>query len=400
MASVHPQKNKTGTTWRVLWRQDGKQQSMSGFIDKPSAERFKTNVDIHGPDEAKRILAAEEAGARVHTVREWLTEHVDSLSGVQPATINRYKRYIDNDITAEFGSLPITAVSERSISRWVQALQIKRDDDGNAVVDDDGNPVVVAGKTIQNKHGFVSGALNAAVRAGLIESNPCIGRRLPETQREDMVFLTAGEFKMLRSCIKQPRWRDLATWLVTTGMRFSEATALGPDDIDLTARTCRINKAWKYSGTYHPEIGPPKTKKSRRTISLSREALAVLDLDQPRYLFTNGAGNPVRAQEFYNLAWKPARERAMELGLKKKPRVHDLRHTHASWLVHEGHPLPVIQARLGHENISTTISLYYHVDQRAEQQIAATIDTLLTDPIPENGSPAGSLSSTGAPNDS
>ena len=96
------------------------------------------------------------------------------------------------------------------------------------------------------------------------------------------------------------------------------------------------------------------------------------------WCFTNSVGNPVRAQEFFNTGWKPAREKAQTLGLEKSPRVHDLRHTHASWLINQGHPLPVVQARLGHENISTTITMYYHVDQRAEQQAAATIEHLLT----------------------
>ena len=47
------------------------------------------------------------------------------------------------------------------------------------------------------------------------------------------------------------------------------------DQID--AKTCRITKAWKYSGDYRPEIGPPKTKESIRTISLPPAALEVVD---------------------------------------------------------------------------------------------------------------------------
>jgi len=45
----------------------------------------------------------------------------------------------------------------------------------------------------------------------------------------------------------------------------------------------------------------------------------------------------------------------------KRPRIHDLRHTHASWLIAAGVPLPYIQQRLGHENISTTVDLYGHM---------------------------------------
>jgi integrase len=131
------------------------------------------------------------------------------------------------------------------------------------------------------------------VRAGVIASNPCQGRRLPHTRVEETVFLTPPEFTLLRDHIERQRWKKLATWLVSTGMRFSEATALTAADIDADAKTCRINKAWKYSGDYRPEIGRPKTKKSIRTISLPPAALEVADLNASGFLFTDGAGNPV-----------------------------------------------------------------------------------------------------------
>jgi integrase len=123
-------------------------------------------------------------------------------------------------------------------------------------------------------------------------SNPCQGRRLPHTRVEEAVFLTPPEFTMLRDHIDRQRWKNLATWLVTTGMRFSEATALTAADIDTDAKTCRITKAWKYSGDYRPQIGPPKTKKSIRTISLPSAALDAIDIASPGFLFSNGAATP------------------------------------------------------------------------------------------------------------
>ena len=209
-------------------------------------------------------------------------------------------------------------------------------------------------------------------------SNPCQGRRLPHTQVEETVFLTPPEFRLLHDHIERERWKNLATWLVTTGMRFSEATALTAADIDPNAKTCRINKAWKYSGDYRPEIGPPKTKKSIRTISLPPAALEVVNLTAPDYLFTNGAGNPVRAQEFFNGGWKPGRDSAIRAGLTKSPRVHDLRHTCASWMIQAGVPLPVIQRHLGHESIQTTVGVYGHLDRRSAQVAANAIGLALS----------------------
>jgi integrase len=358
VASIHAQKTTRGNTYRVLWRADGRQRSLT-FENLPSAERFKTLLEDHGPDEALRVIELDEIGKHVPTVTEWLTTHIDNLTGVQPATMNRYRTYVRRDVDPVFGSLPISAVTETTIARWIKQL------DGS-------------GKTIANKHGFLSGAFNAAVRAGVMATNPCVGRRLPHTRVEETVFLTPAEFKLLRDHIERDRWKNLATWLVTTGMRFSEATALSAADIDAEAKTCRINKAWKYSGDYRPEIGPPKTKKSIRTISLPPSALEVLDLNAPGFLFTNGAGNPVRAQEFFNGGWKPGRAAAIAAGLAKEPRVHDLRHTCASWMIQAGVPLPVIQQHLGHESIQTTIGVYGHLDRRSAQAAADAIGLALS----------------------
>ncbi|WP_156670762.1 hypothetical protein [Mycobacterium sp. E136] len=66
------------------------------------------------------------------------------------------------------------------------------------------------------------------------------------------------------------------------------------------------------------KLGPPKTRKGKRTVSVPEAALVGLDLSGD-WVFTNSVGNPLRAQEFYNLAWKPAREAAKEAGLKKSP---------------------------------------------------------------------------------
>jgi integrase len=358
VASIHVQKNRTGNTYRVLWRHDGRQRSLT-FENLPAAERFKTLFEDHGPDEALRIIELDEIGRHVPTVTEWLHTYIDNLTGVQPATLARYRTYVVRDIDPIFGSMPLTAVTETTIGRWVKQL-------GGS------------GKTISNKHGFLSGAFNAAMRAGVMTSNPCQGRRLPHTRVEETVFLTPDEFRLLRDHIERDRWKNLATWLVTTGMRFSEATALGAADIDAAAKTCRINKAWKYSGDYRPEIGPPKTKKSIRTISLPAAALEAVDLTAPGFLFTNGAGNPVRAQEFFNGGWKPAREAAIKAGLTKSPRVHDLRHTCASWMIQAGVPLPVIQQHLGHESIQTTIGVYGHLDRRSAEAAAEAIGSALS----------------------
>lgn len=47
--------------------------------------------------------------------------------------------------------------------------------------------------------------------------------------------------------------------------------------------------------------------------------------------------------------------------LTKRPRVHDVRHTHASWMLAAGTGLFVLQRRLGPESITTTTETYAHL---------------------------------------
>lgn len=61
-----------------------------------------------------------------------------------------------------------------------------------------------------------------------------------------------------------------------------------------------------------------------------------------------------------------------QLGVR--PRVHDLRHTHASRLIDAGVPLPVVQRRLGHESITTTVNTYGHIAVDADARAAAALD--------------------------
>lgn len=121
MASIHAQKNRGGNTHRVLWRQDGRQRSLT-FENLPAAECFTTLLDDHGPDEALRIIELDEIGRHVPSVSQWLHTHIDNLTGVQPATLARYRCYASRDIDPVLRSTPITAITETTIARWVNQL--------------------------------------------------------------------------------------------------------------------------------------------------------------------------------------------------------------------------------------------------------------------------------------
>ncbi|MCM3224231.1 tyrosine-type recombinase/integrase [Terribacillus saccharophilus] len=60
----------------------------------------------------------------------------------------------------------------------------------------------------------------------------------------------------------------------------------------------------------------------------------------------------------------------------KKIRFHDLRHTSATLLINKQVHAKIIQERLGHSTISTTMNTYGHVLEEADQKAASHFDSM------------------------
>lgn len=374
MAWVKPRERKDGSVYyAVLFRElnhaTGKMQQTSlSFDDVDDADHCCALIDQLGPDRAREVLKIVQAPRSEQTVAQFLVKHIDHLTGIEPGTVARYRAYVRNDI-GTLGNIPITALTRDDIARWVNSMP------GSA-------------KTVKNKRDFLSGALKAAVKAGLLPSNPAESVRNPRWDRREMVFLDKTEFALLLESVPE-YWQPLVQFLVSSGCRWSEATALHPADINTTAGTVRISKAWK-TGAGGYQLGTPKTRKSVRTINVPATVLSRLDLTG-EWVFTNsgrGKGRfadgivrsdhgPVRIHSFNPNVWTPAVDRAKEQGLTKAPRIHDLRHTCASWLIQAGRPLPSVQQHLGHESIQTTVDVYGHLDRSSGQGNADAIAAML-----------------------
>lgn len=381
MAWVKPRQRKDGSVYFCVYFREvnhttgNKQQSSISWDNPADAERCRLIIEQVGPDNAREILRIVQTPGQVQTVRQFLLKHVDHLTGVEQGTLARYRSYVRNDIGPALGDIPLTALSRNDIARWLANQEAAG----------------TSGKTIANKHGFLAGALNRAVRDGDLKSNPCDGNKLPRWDRQEMVFLDGPEFQILKAAVSE-YWQPLVEFLVASGCRWSEATALKPAAVNLAGGTVRISKAWK-TGQGGYVLGVPKTKMSVRTINVPTAVLEQLDLSG-EWVFTNsgrgrgqfagglvsGDDGPVRIHSFHPNVWTPAVKRARAAGLTKKPRVHDLRHTCASWLIQSGRPLPAIQAHLGHESIQTTVGTYGHLDRLSGRDNADVIGAMLRPP--------------------
>lgn len=368
MASVRTRARSDGSTVsQVRWRDGGRSTPLRSisFDDHAAALRFSHRLDTLGAEEAVALLGIEQAATDEITLAEWLTSHIDGLTGIQDATRAKYRR-IAAGLPAVLAALPLSAVTDRAVGAWIQAMAAEK----------------LSAKTIADRHGLLAAAMKHAARKGRIAVDPCAATNLPEGLSTEPCFLSREEFALLRGAAS-PRWQPMMRFLVASGARFGEASALTVGDIDPRAGTVRIWRAWKYTGLAARELGVPKTPKSVRTINVPAAALEELNFKRPldEWMFATQGGDPITPSLFRGRAMLPAIKRATapdaEPRLLKQPRVHDLRHTCASWMIAAGVPLPVVQAHLGHESIQTTVDRYGHLDRSAFAAAADAIGAML-----------------------
>ena len=362
MSSIECRKSGAGTVWRVRWREDGRNKAMT-FTGEAGARKWKSVLDAVGPTKAREMLTAAPTDER--TVAEQVHHHIDHLTGVTEGTRKTYRSYTRR--LGPIADLPLSALDRAAVARWINHLEES-----------------LSGKSIANHHGLLSAAMASAVADHLIPENPCHRMRLPRSPAREMVFLTRTEYEELHGLLT-PRYQPLALTLVGTGMRWGEATALQVRDLDLAGRSIRVHQAWKMTGSSERLLGVPKTSRSNRTVALPPPLVDVLaDVTAGRkgaeFVFTNAHGRPVKQATFWLRHWsvavqqfagdtvrvgtdrsgRPTRH-VVETGDGKHPRIHDLRHTFASWAISAGVPLPVLQRQLGHESITTTVDRYGHL---------------------------------------
>jgi integrase len=356
MASIRTRQRKDGSEYHTLtWREDNQQRAHS-FDTMREAETWKRLLDANGQSMTKAVDLHEAAQEEGPTVAEAMADHIDQLVGTTPYTVKRYRDAVRLHFSDGFGQMKIKAVTHDHIIEWIKWMQGR-----------DKGP-----KTIALQHGLLSATMETAERKGLITRNPCKGVRLPKKTRvgDDGDDITMDDYKAIRDRV-DPRFHPFLDFLLGTGCRFSEATPLLAKDFLLDADTplVFITKAHKLGGEGEGRyIGDPKSKKSRRRVSLAPSTVhAVRPLVEQALkdggpVFRMKHGGEFTAQAFFNHAWRDARDGAgFRKGSEKHITVHSIRHLHAAALLSAGMDMYQLSARLGHGSIGVTIDLYAHL---------------------------------------
>ncbi|HEY6836616.1 MAG TPA: site-specific integrase, partial [Gaiellaceae bacterium] len=235
-------------------------------------------------------------------------------------------------------------------------------------------------------HAVVSRAFRDAVRWGQIVRNPAAAADPPAPAESRASAWTAKELGRFLEHVKGERLFALWRLAATTGMRRGELLGLTWLALDLDGGTLRIDQQLvpTRGGV---SFGPPKSRRSRRTIALDAETVEALKTHREAQLlersfagdpyvdhdlvFADELGRPIYPQRLTE-AFTSRRKAA---GLLSGT-LHILRHTHATLALTNGVPLHVMAARLG-DRPETVLKTYAHLlpqsDVQAAEQVAALI---------------------------
>ncbi|MDD7715533.1 MAG: site-specific integrase [Candidatus Enteromonas sp.] len=223
-------------------------------------------------------------------------------------------------------------------------------------------------QTTMDFHHQIKSALIDAVEEGYIDKDPTrkiiIKGKTPGVKK--IKYLNQYELHTLLEKLdlnNGPSMDWLILLIAKTGMRFSEAIAVTPDDFDFAHQTLSISKTWDYKD--NGSFQPTKNKSSIRKIQIdwmvvSQFSSLIKDLPSDKPIFINKRIFNSTVNDFLTRKCKEANVPLIT--------IHGLRHTHASILLFAGVSIASVAKRLGHSSMTTTQKVYLHIIQELENK--------------------------------
>ncbi|EHP2922900.1 site-specific integrase [Listeria monocytogenes] len=307
-------------------------------------------------------------------VKEYMINHVEK--NLQITSQELYTNIINVHILPSFARKKLGDISTMQVLRFFDDMEKT------------GKSVYVRRNTLSTLRSIFT----QAVKWKVIKHNPCDGVSPPRRPKKvQKVYDEAGVSKLFKK-LKTERldWQVLVSIAVMTGAREGEIAGLEWKHIDLDKQTVLFEQ------TIVEEKGVGVTVRSGlkggkdKLVSIPDSLAALLaEYKEVReneksaaqeewtwsehfFLFTNVNGKPIRTDSIYQRWIKFLEKNGLE-----RIRFHDIRHTSASLLIAKGVHAKVIQERLGHADIGTTMNTYSHVFREADQSAADHFNKLI-----------------------
>ena len=312
-----------------------------------------------------------------YTLSEFINYWFDTvaITYLKYETITLYRATFKNHIANEIGLLKISKVTPIVLQNYFLNKQEQFNCNSN----------IGTVKVIKN---ILNNVFKLALKQSIVKTNPMTQvefKNKKETFKKTLKVIPPDELIKIEEAIQETRYFIPYIIALQTGARRGEILGLTWDDIDFETGRISINKALQYQkGTGLVLVGT-KTKDSIRDFKMTSRLIEELKIHQQRIQFLkdyygqmyyqehdfvccNEDGTPIHTTRFSNYFINLFKKLGYHYSF------HDLRHTHATMLHEAGVNLKVIQERLGHSDIRTTMNIYSHMTNSMEDEAIDKFD--------------------------
>jgi integrase len=310
-----------------------------------------------------------------HFLRRWVALYptLPTRRGTLPApgTVWNYqvavRDYLDK---APFNAIRLDSLTTRDVNDLIAALQARCPE---------GTDLIRWNGTVKKALTALSAALTYARKKELIASNPVSDAEQPFYEAEEGYIPTPEEVRAVIAAAQAHPNRSVGDAIILaarTGMRKGEVCALQVKDWDPSTGLLGIRQGVQYDqGTWI--IGPPKTAKSKRRISLSPDCVEMLTrrcegAHANDYIFTEEDGSVPFLKPWRLATGFAAIAKSLGVGTTK---IHSLRHFQMQEGVKRGIPISTMAGRLGDDE-KTALAVYSRFEPGQDQAAADLIATL------------------------
>jgi integrase len=252
--------------------------------------------------------------------------------------------------------------------------------------------VPLAPKTVCHAVSLLHSSIEWARRLQLVTRNVTDAVERPRVPHREVQAIPVELIPGLLEAAEHSPWpymRQVIILALSTGARRGELAALKLSDLDGVSGPIRRSLSQTRAGV---TVKATKTERSR-PVALAGTALeAIGELTERRehnrreagaaytdhgYLIADALGRPVTPMHLTDTFRKIARRANLPT-----TRLHDLRHSCASWLFAQGVDLRTVSSILGHTSATTTLRVYAHLVARAQQEAILKLDDVLRTVIP------------------
>lgn len=364
---------------RILFT-DGRRHSVMAATRKEALEKAQDMI-------ARRRKGLDSAATQT-SLADFLKrfqEFYKTEGGVSLRTWQDYRYHIEKNIIPFIGGVILSDLKPIHVDEWMKSLRSRG----------------LGNRTVEYAQSVLRRALQFALEWELLDRNPA-GARFRVAKRKRTIkpggstirFLNPDQARTFLAVVTENRHQAFYALAVTTGLRPEELYGLRIADVDLPNRRLTVNQVVaktrrkKGEKVARFQFGPPKTDKSRRTIDFPRfvgDLLAseIQDVKKLRQfageswqenglLFPSQVGTPLEERNVLRRF-----QAICEANGLPKLRLYDLRHIHASLLIHEGVHPKKISERLGHSSIKLTMDTYGHLFEGSDRDSAEKMEKLL-----------------------